>query len=725
MLGKVNHYVRRASVFLIMIALLVGMVGYGGTCDTYNPPPSQNLEIRTWYDLDDVRDNLDGDHILMNDLDSTTLGYTELASETANRGKGWEPIIREYLGVLIGFRGTFDGQGYEIRDLFINRPGEDYVGLFGLFEGAGVIQDIGAVNTTVIGAEYVGGLVGFNKGTVSNSSSTGSVTGNERVGGLVGMNHNGAVSNSYSSSSVTGDRYVGGLVGFNIYPHSTFPIKGIVSNSYSTGSVIGNRWVGGLLGENCRGTVSNSYSTGSVTGNERVGGLVGNNYEGTVSNSYFTGSVSGTTGVSGVVGENCYGGTMSNSHYNYDEVLINGENIITRGALFDEDFEQWLANDKFLDFNDRLSQEDGYYVVNNVTDFKQLLAFGENATLKFRLKSDLDLGDEPNFYIPCLAGEFDGNGHKISNLSFEFEFVSYVGLFGFLAPGGNVTDLAAENVNITGDENVGGLVGYSEGTVSNSSSTGSVTGEGFVGGLVGHDWYLSAVSNSYFTGTATGDCNVGGLVGQNLGIVSNSSSNGNVSGISWSVGGLVGRNSGTVSDSHSTSSVTSDNNVGGLVGDNGGIVSNSYSGGDVSAISGVVGGLVGANYDTVSNSYSTGSVSGTTGVGGLVGVNGAGEGIVTNSYSTGSVTGDNNVGGLVGENAGTSIVSNSFWDIETSGMEVSDGGIGKNTTEMQDIATFSGAGWDICEVPDSSTPDPSCTWNIPTTPKDYPFLSWQ
>jgi hypothetical protein len=654
----------KMCVFLVAVALIAGMAGCDGDGDGYTP--SQDLEIRTWYDLDAVRNNLEGHHTLMNDLDSTIAGYTALASPTAHGGKGWEPIIEIlYAGDYVtGFRGTFDGQGYEIRNLFINRPGEDYVGLFGLFEAAGVIQDIGAVNTTVIGAEYVGGLVGFNKGTVSNSYSTGSVTGNERVGGLVGKNHNGTVNNSYSSSSVTGDEYVGGLAGLNVLPPSTAPRGGTVSNSYSTGSVTGNRWVGGVVGSNLFGTVSNSYSSSSVTGDRYVGGLAGTSSEGTVSNSYFTGSVSGTTGVSGLVGAN-YEGTVSNSHYNYDEVLINGENIITRGALFDEDFEEWLANDKFLDFNDRLSQENGYYVVNNVTDFKQLLAFSQNATLKFRLKSDLDLGDEPNFYIPYLAGEFDGNGHKISNLSFNFDFVYNVGLFGYLAPGGNVTDLAAENVNITGEKYVGGLVGYSEGTVSNSSSTGSVTGQGFVGGLVGVN--DDTVSNSYFSGDVIGDHIVGGLVGVNEGAVSNSYSNGNVSGISWTVGGLAGGNGGTVSNSHSTASVTSDNNVGGLVGENGGTVSNSYS--------------------------------------------------------SGGVTGDHVIGGLVGQSWGT--VSNSFWDIQTSGQSTSAAGTGKTTEEMQDIATFSGAGWNIIEVIDPATPNPAYIWNIPTTPPDYPFLSWQ
>jgi len=356
----------------------------------------------------------------------------------------------------------------------------------------------------------------------------------------------------------------------------------------------------------------------------------------------------------------------SNSYYNYDEVLINGENIITIGALFSEDFDQWLANDKFLDVNERLSQENGYYMVNNVTDFKELLAFGQDGSLKFRLKNDLDLATEPNFYIPHLAGEFDGNGHRISNLSFNFDFVSHVGLFGYLDYGGNVTQVGVENVNITGNWWVGGLVGYNVGTVSNSYSSGNVTGEDVVGGLVGVN-LLGTVSNSY--------------------------SSGNVTGIE-DVGGLMGYNSGYVTNSYSTSSVTGE---------------------------GIVGGLVGYNVGTVSNSYSSGNVTGEDIVGGLVGVNFIGT--VSNSYSSGNVTGIEDVGGLVGTNYyGT--VSNSFWDIKTSGQATSDGGTGKTTEEMQDIATFLGATWQIIAVADPSTRNPSYIWNI-VDDETYPFLGWE
>jgi hypothetical protein len=240
---------------------------------TANFAPLENLGIWDWYDLDAIRNNLGDSYVLMNNLDSTTAGYGELASMTANGGKGWHPI-----GI---FTGSFDGQGYEIRDLFIDRPGVSTVGLFVNVGGGGVIQNVGVVNADITADSWVGGLVGWNEGTVSNSYSTGSVNGLACVGGLVGINFD-IVSNSYSMGSVTGNAHAGGLVGLN---------KGTVSSSYSTGSVTGGEYVGGLVGGN-DGMVSNSYSIGSVAGDADVGGLVGLN-EGSVSNSFWDTQTSG------------------------------------------------------------------------------------------------------------------------------------------------------------------------------------------------------------------------------------------------------------------------------------------------------------------------------------------------------------------------------------------------------------------------------------------------
>jgi uncharacterized repeat protein (TIGR02543 family) len=258
-------------------------------------------EIRDWHDLNAIRNNLGDRYILMNDLGSATTGYVELASETANQGKGWQPI-----GTSDDqFTGNFDGQGYEIKDLFINRPDQSYVGLFGEVGQEGVTRNVGVVNVTVLGNDYVGALVGHTEGSVSNSYSTGNVTGEEHVGSLVGHN-GGVVNNSHSSGSVTGDSRVGGLVGWNQAP---------LSNSYSNCSVTGNSSVGGLVGDNWqyKGSVNNCYSAGNVIGGRRVGGLIGLNDYASVTHSFSAGRVNGESDVGGLVGYNK--GTVSDSFW--------------------------------------------------------------------------------------------------------------------------------------------------------------------------------------------------------------------------------------------------------------------------------------------------------------------------------------------------------------------------------------------------------------------------
>ncbi|MDH4067615.1 MAG: hypothetical protein OEU97_01605 [Dehalococcoidia bacterium] len=272
--------------------------------------------IRTWYDLDAIRNNLTGTYTLMNDLSSTTPGYEQLASPTANGAKGWQPIGNW----SVTFNGTFDGQGHKIRDLFIDRPAQSNLGLFGSVSVGGVVRNVGVVNIDVTGLNDVGGLVGYNNGgSVSNSYSSGNVTGESDVGGLVGDNYGGQVLDSYSSASVAGGMHVGGLVGNSTGTvdmcHATgsvggnYSVGGLVgdnwgnvTDSYSAGSVIGDEAVGGLVGHG-GGTVDGSHSTGSVTGNDDVGGLVGcNNW--TITTSYSTSSVGGNYSVGGLVGDN-------------------------------------------------------------------------------------------------------------------------------------------------------------------------------------------------------------------------------------------------------------------------------------------------------------------------------------------------------------------------------------------------------------------------------------
>ncbi|HCO92684.1 MAG TPA: hypothetical protein DIU00_01830 [Phycisphaerales bacterium] len=280
-----------------------------------------------------------------------------------------------------------------------------------------------------------------------------------------------------------------------------------------------------------------------------------------------------------------------------------------------------------------------------------------------------------------FTGVFDGNNHNISNLTIDG--VDYLGLFGKLASGTEVKDLAVVDLNITCltsmgyVHNVGGLVGYNSGTVTCCYSSGSVTSERSTG-------YVSR-----------------------------------------EFGGLVGRSNGNVTRCHSSVVVSGESYVGGLVGSNfsPGSVTQSYSAGSVRGSYGKIGGLIGYSSGHVTHCYSTAEVSGFSFVGGLVGYNFFGA--VNYCYSIGMVRGNRLVGGLVGSNydqmsfSGQGIVTQSFWDIDISGQVSSAGGVGLTTEQMQDIQTYLDAGWDWIGEIENGTSE---IWQTPEG-GGYPVLA--
>ena len=287
---------------------------------------------------------------------------------------------------------------------------------------------------------------------------------------------------------------------------------------------------------------------------------------------------------------------------------------------------------------------------------------------------------------------FDGKDKTISNLRITGNN-SNVGLFSAIQDA-TISNLKLADVSITGNSNVGALVGLATGTrttLSNieligdnlqSSSDAEIKGNGAnVGGLVG-EFSGGAISDASSSLTVRGGANdsadsTGGLVGQLGGSIKNSNSSGSVwaSNSADDVGGLVGlasRSGGsTISNSWASGNVSSngdDNDrYGGLVGENNGTISNSWASGNVSSNgddNGQYGGLVGANLSgTTSNSWASGEVTGNNDVGGLVGLaSRSGGSTISNSWASGNVSsnGDDNdrYGGLVGENNGT--ISNSW-----------------------------------------------------------------
>ncbi|MFC1971326.1 GLUG motif-containing protein [Chloroflexota bacterium] len=298
------------------------------------------------YDCDDLQDmnnNLSGDYYLANDIDCSE-------TDTWNGGEGFIPI-----GGDTPFTGRFDGQGYEIANLYINRPDDYDQGLFGYLESGAKVKNVGLLNATVTGEDHVGGIagssgaanisccyvessnitgtlnsvggvVGDNYGTIYNCYFTGTINGNSSLGGIAGRNScNIYLCYTEETATVNGYDRTGGLVGYNN--------GGDILLSWSDGtvncSVEGAGHAGGLVGQSVGGSayIANCYSMADVYGRpdsaySDIGGLIGTLGGGgfsteVVYNCYSTGLVDEGYVEGGLVGDNA-GGTIINSFWDTD-----------------------------------------------------------------------------------------------------------------------------------------------------------------------------------------------------------------------------------------------------------------------------------------------------------------------------------------------------------------------------------------------------------------------
>ena len=240
----------------------------------------------------------DCEFVLANDIDLSAY----------STGEGWIPI-----GISSNsFKANFDGNGYVVRNLYINRPTEERQGLFGSISeplnSKKVIKNLAVVDFDVTGRKRVGGLAGYSEQSFENCYVSGTVKGEMDVGGIVGESRH-SLTNCCADAVVvaSGDR-VGALVG-------TCSISATVNGCYSSGKVSGHESVGGLVGW-LRDNLYDSYSTADVIGNENVGGLCGalsNSHR--LVRSFATGNVKGVDSVGGLIGvfSDSWNGSLSDS----------------------------------------------------------------------------------------------------------------------------------------------------------------------------------------------------------------------------------------------------------------------------------------------------------------------------------------------------------------------------------------------------------------------------
>lgn len=236
------------------------------------PVISWAVDITTWAELSAISTNetsLAQSYILKNDLNSSSTGYDDYASSSANEGAGWLPLGNS----TNEFTGTFDGDNYTISDLYIDRATTDYVGLFGAVDTGATVSNLNLVDVDITGRQRTGGLSGSNIGTITSCTVTGGTVtgGGTYTGGFIG--HSGGTITSCSSNVVVQNpsyASTGGFIG-RVYMAN-------ISLCYAKGNVTGTSYLGGFIGEHERSTTTNSYAWGSVTGNtsgSTVGGFVG------------------------------------------------------------------------------------------------------------------------------------------------------------------------------------------------------------------------------------------------------------------------------------------------------------------------------------------------------------------------------------------------------------------------------------------------------------------
>ena len=260
----------------------------GATTPTGSGTAQNPYIIDSFEDLRWVSENpskWDKWYVQTKDIDAYPSRYMNDAGTNTSTIEGFSPI-----GTLTNpFSGSYNGYHHNIYGLYINRPSQDYVGLFGAvlgnpnaFAQSGDISNLFLENVFVSGREFVGSLIGIfgantdTRGLVKNCHSYGVVVANTSGGGLIGRQGKNATT-TYSSAHVfvSGGELLGGLVGNTIGNASN--AVSLISYSYATGPVSGTQNLGGFVGSiGQHSMIRNSYAMGTVSGTgNNVGGFVG------------------------------------------------------------------------------------------------------------------------------------------------------------------------------------------------------------------------------------------------------------------------------------------------------------------------------------------------------------------------------------------------------------------------------------------------------------------
>jgi|11_taG_2_1085331.scaffolds.fasta_scaffold00041_6 hypothetical protein len=657
---------------------------FAGGLGTENDP----FQIETIDQLQNINTGLESFYILNNDINAAV-------TSTWNSGAGFVPIGNN----STSFSGKFDGAGFTIDSLFIDRISEDLIGLFGVTSASSMVTNTQLTNADVKGQLRTGALVGKNNGTVMKSySENTTIQSNDYAGVLIGEN-TGSVSQCYATGDIQANSAIGGLVGHNNQGH--------IALCYANVHVMGNTQSGGLVGLKDDGSIDQSYSIGLVdNGTSAIGGLVGEATGSSFVDSYWDSQTSGqSTSAVGAAKTTSEMNTVAtfatwqlksvwglhpdyNSGYPFLRIFETptpnapvANNVTISGTIE-------VGNSLSVSYSYSDADNDPEYL-SSIQWFRSKDTLGTDRQLIENADSISYTVQESDkaFFLSVVVTPSDVFNQGDPVEVFASQSVPsdiYAGGFGtedFPFQIADVNQLQAMNMNLeshfvlindidaTDTENWNNGAGFVPIAFPSSRFTGSLNGNNFkIDGLfinrpeADNVGLFSTIREGYVSNLGitnvniTADRSVGGLTGDLDGnSVTNVYVTGTVSGDS-DVGGLIGSSftETIVRDSYSTATVSGRSDVGGLVGGSYLTIINCYATGNVTSTSLYAGGLVGSNRGSISKSYATGNVNGNNTSGGLVGYN---RGDIINSYSNGNVHSTFSAAGFTGTNDSTIVNS--------------------------------------------------------------------
>jgi len=490
----------RKGVSITLAAVLIGTVlvglfgsivvfigetsGAGGTFGGGNGSVGNPYVITDVDDLQNMSSNLSAHYVLANDIDaSATVGW--------NSGAGFVPVGNS----SNPFNGFLDGRNHTITGLFIKRPSEDYVGLFGYLEMGSQVLNLRLKDANITGNDYVGAIAGFSQGWLSECSADGNVGGAQHVGGIVGCEYH---TSSYSVRTESADKdYVdfGAMNGFTFGTSWSIVEKVMVPRNATK---FGWHFFRGSAWRDKEGDIAIQIRFGR--GPSVYVWLMKGGWR----------SLAMDPGERGVTVEKgrwyriCLQYDSSSDQY---QLYVNGllmDTISSLGGMNDS------TNTNPFYFGGQYRSSGSIYTEADIVIAHQ--AWYQRALSTSEIDEYRGFGTGDFFSTQIGANgitDASGNGHNGVNGATPI----------YLANGVSGITNATNYGNVSGANYVGGIAGMKYGTIKNTYSLGSVFGNSYVGGLVGEN-SGGTINDCYSAGLVNGTgTDVGGFAGCNLGTI--------------------------------------------------------------------------------------------------------------------------------------------------------------------------------------------------------------